>query len=69
MNISFKENEECKNNCHDMQNLELDNPDTYKIQETDCADVASVDTCLNVRTPMSDDELLSSMNLNYFIRH
>lgn len=32
-----------------LENLGLDNPNCYRIQETDCADVASVDTCLNVK--------------------
>lgn len=32
-----------------VENLGLDNPKCYKIQETECADIANVDTCLNVK--------------------
>lgn len=40
-----------------LENLGLNNPKSYKIQETDCGDVASVDTRLNVSRTYTNDEL------------
>lgn len=36
-------------NTPKVENLGLDDPKCYKIQETECADIANVDTCLNVK--------------------
>lgn len=46
-----------------LANLGLDNPKCYRIQETDCADIASVDTCLNVKRFNSE---YSQNDLNFY---
>lgn len=50
-----------------LENLGLDNPKCYRIQETDCADIASVDACLNVKQEYSQKDL-NFYGLNHLIK-
>lgn len=64
----FNDKDDTEVRCPKIENLGLDDPHCYKIQETDCGDIAGVETCLNVRTSYNEQEYLRQMGLNHLIR-
>lgn len=63
---NFFENTSTQQNIQNCEDLSNDYQDTLiqnnSLAETDCGDVASVDTCLNIR---SDTDELDSYGLEY----